>query len=391
MKILFTTFAYYPETSGVPIVVKYLAEGLAERGHHVCVATRKNGHDLLDEEFVNGVEIHRFDIGQTITKKNTGNIHGFINFVKDFEKDVLVLECIQCHTTDILLPYLPDMNCKVVIHSHGGPGIHQQFLKWDTNLKHSIGNTHNWFRWKKYYKRTLPHYSKYIDLVVCLSLCASDLDYMTTTMANVEIVENAAHEMFFSETPSVIDVQDLLHISNKRYILCIANYVPNKGQKDIIQAYSRISSGDCSLVLIGSKKNSYYEELSRCADSVNEKEGKEVKLLTGIDRKYFPAILHGSELFVMASEHEEYPVSLVEAMATGTPFISTDAGCARILPGGVTVSKRNDLRMAMQMLVMHPELLEKYGKQGRLYALANNTTEAAVTKLETILSNLLLS
>ena len=91
---------------------------------------------------------------------------------------------------------------------------------------------------------------------------------------------------------------------------------------------------------------------------------------------------------MMASEHEEYPVSLVEAMAVGTPFISTDAGCARILPGGVTVTDRRDLRMVLQMLVNHPEMLEKYGRQGKNYALENNQTEKAVEKLESILKNI---
>ena len=48
MKILFTTFSYYPETSGVPVVVQYLAEGLAKRGHNVSVVTCMNGHDYAE-------------------------------------------------------------------------------------------------------------------------------------------------------------------------------------------------------------------------------------------------------------------------------------------------------------------------------------------------------
>lgn len=388
MKILFTSFAYYPQTSGVPIVVQYLAEGLAKKGHAVGVVTRKNGHDFPDMENVNGVDIYRFDIGQTLTKKNTGDIEGYIKFVKEYDKDVLVLECVQCHTTDILLEYLPEMKCKVVIHSHGGPGVHQKFLKWDTNIKHSIGNTHNWFRWKKYYGETLPRYAPYIDAVICLSLCASDLDYMTSTMKRVDIVENAAHNIFFDESLYHKDVKDVLQIRGKRYILCIANYVPNKGQVDIINAYSRIDAKDCSLVLIGSKKNAYYEKLKRLADKINVSNRKEVRLFVGVDRSLFPAIIKGAEVFIMASEHEEYPVSLVEAMAVGTPFISTDAGCARILPGGVTVTTRDDLRMVLQMLVNHPEMLEKYGRQGKSYSMENNQTKNAVIKLESILKDI---
>lgn len=387
MKILFTSFAYYPQTSGVPIVVQYLAEGLARNGHDVCVATRKNGFDFPDSEIINGVEVHRFGIGQTLTKRNTGDIGEYIDFVKNWEKDILVLECIQCHTTDILLKYLPEMNCKVVIHSHGGPGIHQKFLKWETNLKYSIGNTHNWLRWKRYYGKDLLQAAPYIDAVVCLSLCASDLDYMASKMRRVEIVENAAHNLFFDESLYEKDIVESLQITNRKYILCIANYIPNKGQMAVLKAYSEINAKDCSLVFIGSKKNAYYEELQSYAESINKLKGKEVKLLTAIDRGLFPSIIHHAELFVMASEHEEYPVSLVEAMAVGTPFLSTDAGCARILPGGVTVTERKELRMALQVLIDNPELLERYGAQGKRYALDNNTTDAVVRKFETILLN----
>lgn len=388
MKILFTTFSYYPQTSGVPIVVQYLAEGLVKRGHSVGVVTRKNGYDFPDRENVNGVNVYRFNIGQTLAKRNIGDIDGYIKFVKEYEKDVLVLECVQCHTTDILLEYLPEMKCKVVIHSHGGPGIKQKFLRWNTNIKHSVGNTHNWYRWRKYYGKTLPKFSQYVDAVICLSLCASDLDYMTSIMKRVEIVENAAHDIFFDESLYKKEVKDVIHVSNEHYILCIANYVPNKGQYDIINAYSKINADNISLVLIGSKKNAYYEKLKKLSDKVNTMESKEVVLLTGIDRSFFPSIIKGADVFMMASAHEEYPVSLVETMAVGTPFISTDAGCARLLPGGVTVTDRGELRMVLQMLVRHPEMLERYGRQGKCYALENNQTEKAVMKFESILNDI---
>ena len=57
MKILFTSFAYYPETSGVPIVIQYLAEGLVHKGHSVSVATRVNGKHLSAHEVINGVNL----------------------------------------------------------------------------------------------------------------------------------------------------------------------------------------------------------------------------------------------------------------------------------------------------------------------------------------------
>ena len=388
MKILFTTFSFYPETSGVPVVVQYLAEGLAKKGHNVSVVTCMNGHDYNVQETLNGVTIYRFNWGVDLFKNKYGEYQEYIKFVTEFPKDILILECLQCHTTDILLPYLKYMNCKVVLHSHGGPGIHQKMFRWDTNITHSIGNTHNWFRWKRYYKSTLPAFSKYIDAILCLSLCASDLHYMKKHMKRVEILENAANDIFFDEYKQSQDFSSVLNIKAKKYILCIANYIPNKGQLDIVKAFANIKDKNYALVCIGSSKNEYYERVLNEANLISHKYGKEIHLLTGINREYFPSIISHASLFVMGSEHEEYPVSLIEAMACGTPFVSTDAGNARILPGGITVTNRSELSDFMDAVVSNGELWQRLGSQGKDYALRHNKIEIIISQLESILNSL---
>lgn len=388
MKVLFTTFSYYPETSGVPVVVQYLAEGLAKKGHNVSVVTCMNGHDYKVQETLNGVTIYRFNWGLTLFKKKYGEYQEYIKFVTEFPKDIIILECLQCHTTDILLPYLKYMNCKVLLHSHGGPGINQKIFRWDTNIIHSIGNTHNWFRWKKYYNSTLPSLSKYIDVVLCLSLCASDLRYMKKYMKRVEILENAANDIFFDKNKQSLDFSSVLNIKAKKYILSIANYIPNKGQIAIVKAFANIKDEDYALVCIGSSKNEYYEKVLKEASFISHKYGKEIHLLTGVSREYFPSIISHASLFVMGSEHEEYPVSLIEAMACRTPFVSTNAGCARILPGGITVMERTELSDFMDAVISNSELSERLRNQGFLYSSRNNRIEEIIKRLECIISTI---
>ena len=388
MKILFTTFSLKQEKRDVPVIEQYLAEGLAKKGHNVSVVTCMNGHDYNVQETLNGVTIYRFNWGVNLFKNKYGEYQEYIKFVTEFPKDILILECLQCHTTDILLPCLKYMNCKVVLHSHGGPGIHQKMFRWDTNITHSIGNTHNWFRWKRYYKSTLPSFSKYIDAILCLSLCASDLHYMKKHMKRVEILENAANDIFFDEYKQSLDFSSILNLKAKKYILCIANYIPNKGQLAIVKAFANIKDKDYALVCIGSSKNEYYERVLNEVNLISHKYGKEIHLLTGINREYFPSIISHASLFVMGSEHEEYPVSLIEAMACGTPFVSTDAGNARILPGGITVTNRSELSDFMDAVVSNGELGQRLGSQGKDYALKHNKIEIIISQLESILYSL---
>lgn len=386
MKILITSFTYNPETSGVSIVTQYIAEGLCKLGHDVTVVTRTNGHDFPSTELINGVHVIRFNMGLNLFKKNVGDCEAYIECVKNTPKDVLIMECVQCHTTDILLPYLPEMQCKIILHSHGGPGINMSMFGWEGDILHTIGHTHNWWRFKEYYKKTLPTAAKYVDQVICLSLCASDLNYMNKTFSKVTILENAADDMFFDDNLYDNEVTKIIGTEKGDYILCIANYIQNKSQLDILHAFEKMKDKTISLVFIGSMETAYSLKLKKEVERSKDL-SKRVKLLTHVDRGLFPSLIHNARMFVMASKHEEYPVSLVEAMAAGTPFVSTNAGCARILPGGV-VADRPDLSLFMDMINSMQDMRERLGRQGKSYAIENNKKSKVVQKLNQIIQAL---
>ena len=387
MKIIFTTFSYYPERSGVPIVVQYLAEGLANKGHMVCVATRKNGNNFPDDEVINGVRVKRFDIGLTLTKRQTGNVEEYIEFVKNYPKDILVLECLQCHTTDILLPYLSEMKCRIAIHSHGTPGIKMKMFEWSGDWIHTIGHIVNWFRFKRYYKKILPKYVDAVDVGISLSLCSSDMAYFTGHLKKVSIVENAANDAFFDESLYKKDIADVLPLKSRKYIVNISNFGDRKNQLALIREFEKANLKNCALVLIGSQKNAYYDRVCKLADEVMKRTGCEIIVKYGIDRQYFPAIIAHAMLFVMTSKFEEYPVSLVEAMAVGTPFVSSIVGNAHTLPGGIVARNFGEVSILLKTLSENPSILKRTGKQGKRYALENNTVRAAVANFESVLLN----
>ena len=384
MTILFTTFSYYPETSGVPIVVQYLAEGLSAKGHNVNVVTRKNGKDLPSVETLNGVTVYRFDFGQNLFKIPTGDVKAYTDFVISFKKDVLVMECLQCQTTDILLPLLKKMNCRVFLHTHGAPGLKMTPFAWEGDFVHSIGHIHNWLRWKYYYKFFFPKYCKVIKAGICLSLCSSDIAYLNKHLNCVHIVENAADNMFFDKEAQNEDVSEVISIHSKRYLLNISNFSDRKNQKLLIKEFTHSEVNDCALVLIGSRDNEYSRLLRNIAQELNKK-GKEILILQGISRRLFPAIIRKASVFVMTSKWEEYPVSLVESMSVGTPFISTPVGNAHILPGGVTSRDNKEIRSLIRSFLSDQTLLAKYGEQGEGYACKYNKKEFAVGRFESIL------
>ena len=144
MRILFVSEDYFPKTSGVPVVVKYLAEGLSERGFSVSVLTTLPAECIKREEVINGVSVFRYNIYRDIFQGIHGEKEDFRRFVTDNSFDAIVVECGQAITTDCLTPILPKMKSPLVLHAHGLSGLLLKPFTKKTDLYHTIGNTYSW-------------------------------------------------------------------------------------------------------------------------------------------------------------------------------------------------------------------------------------------------------
>ena len=154
-----------------------------------------------------------------------------------------------------------------------------------------------------------------------------------------------------------------------------------------MDSFAKTGLNDVSLVLIGSKPNTYYHKCVKYAEKLKAKYGLDIQILDGIERNLFPAIIKKADLFAMTSKWEEYPVSLVEAMAVGTPFLSTPVGNAHILPGGITSRYDEELPSLLKTLLSNHSLLEQFGYQGKEYALKHNTLTTVLDNYELILKS----
>lgn len=385
MKILITTFGYIPDRSGVPAVAKYLAEGLAGKGHELHIATAFNGNNVPAIESINGVTVHRFNIWQNLFKKNKGDIVGYVDFVKRLSMDVLIMECLMCDTTDVLLPHLKELHCKIIIHAHGAPWINYRFFSIKDNLKHTIGNTYNWLRWRNY-QVLFKEASKYINATLSCSICATDYVYFSKLIKNNYIIDNSADEMFFDVQKVDVDVWKKYNIRNKKYILNIATFDSRKNQAFLIESFYKSNLDNVSLVIAGTYKNEYYYKLVNIIKDLQSKKNIDIILLDeSVKREELPCLLRNASLFCVSSKWEEYPITLVEAMACGTPFLSTMVGNAHILPGGITSRSEEEYPVLLRNLIMDQEYRDRLSQQGREFALKVNSREAVISKLEKIL------
>ena len=383
--LLLTTDDYYPRTGGVPAVSRYLCEGLAQKGYKVTVVTIK--YDSLPaKESFNGVDIVRFEIHTTRLKFISGEITEFKNYIQQANVDILINECPEALTSRCLYPILVDLKDVIkILHVHGFGGLFQYPLKINFS-----GRMLKAFKYRLFYFVYLRKYLSLYDL--CLGL--SEVDSSKTTLEKyaqrVKILRNAVDDIFFETSNRENPLLKYAQPTNKRYCLSIANYFPYKNQKGILLEFYKSVNDDISIIFIGKGSSRYFAELIAYNLELEKTYGKkDVFFLSGVAREDIPDILSNATLYLVGSFFEEFSISIIEAMAKGVPFVSTNVGNTRLLPGGVVVESISQMHKSIDLLLNNAELYKECSYRGRAYAMQNCRTEYAVDQLEKYIQDLM--
>ena len=383
--LLLTTDDYYPRTGGVPAVSRYLCEGLAQKGYKVTVVTIK--YDSLPaKESFNGVDIVRFEIHTTRLKFISGEITEFKNYIQQANVDILINECPEALTSRCLYPILVDLKDVIkILHVHGFGGLFQYPLKINFS-----GRMLKAFKYRLFYFVYLRKYLSLYDLCLCLSEVDSSKTTLEKYAQRVKILRNAVDDIFFETSNRENPLLKYAQPTNKRYCLSIANYFPYKNQKGISLEFYKSVNDDISIIFIGKGSSRYFAELIAYNLELEKTYGKkDVFFLSGVAREDIPDILSNATLYLVGSFFEEFSISIIEAMAKGVPFVSTNVGNTRLLPGGVVVESISQMHKSIDLLLNNAELYKECSYRGRAYAMQNCRTEYAVDQLEKYIQDLM--
>lgn len=127
-------------------------------------------------------------------------------------------------------------------------------------------------------------------------------------------------------------------------------------------------------------------------------------VLTGWQRN-MPHIYSGMDLMVSTSINEGTPVTLIEAMATGCPFVAPNVGGLvdltaglperregfSVYSNGILVSSRNaeSLTQAVSLLLTNSQLRERMGETAHRLALENFGQDRLIREMESLYSRFL--
>lgn len=384
MRILVTCFTYAPQKNGVQFVTQYLCEGLVRRGHEVTVLTHLH-EGLPEKEAVSGVTVERWPICTRHTI-HRGPRRQFVERVvsRQDEFDVLLNVCTQSPMTDWLLPHLGELSTPKVlqIHSVWDFVVHP----WDratlgTLVRKCWANA----RWGFYYRAHGDDFRSY-DRVLQLYEQDYSVRYFERWYGiESEILENAAEDVFHEGAPA-------LESRRERTVVCVANYTRQKNQGALVEAFLRSNvPDDWRLVLVGSTETPQLAAIRQQEASLRAELGlvssvRGVEFRTGVPREETVRLVKTASIYAMSSQREAFPVSLVEAMSAGVPWVSTDVGIARWLPGGVVASvEGGGFKAALERLAGDGAERARLGSQGFDYAAEHFRIDDKVAQMERVL------
>lgn len=165
---------------------------------------------------------------------------------------------------------------------------------------------------------------------------------------------------FMVDEQSGSQVRASLGISPETFLLGkVGRYDPFKDHDNLLSALYelQVSGIDFKCLLVG---RGLTTENSELIARINELRLTDRVILAG-QRTDIPAVMNALDLHVLSSSSEGFPNVLAEAMACGTPAVSTDVGDAGEIVGdpALLCPPRNPKALSELMLAMHAEWLER--------------------------------
>lgn len=366
MRILTLSYEFPPIGGGGSGVVKGLSAEFVRTGHTVDVVTM-GFQGLPEEETVDGISIHRVDCNRQSESKCTA---------REALRYVLKARPV--------VRRLLDKNQYDIVHTHfifpdGIIAMKEAVPKGIPFIITAHGSDVPGYNPKLFFKFVHPFLKIFWRRVTrSAALLVSPSETLAT------LIESVGPDTPVLVIPNGISEEKFQPAEKVNQILVATRLVKRKGVQYLLKA---IAGGavEWPTKIIGSGE--YQSELSE----LNDKLGKPAELLGWVSNESdeFRDLLQQSSVYVLPSDFENFPVSLLEAMAAGSAIVTTKGhGCEEVVGDAaelVTTGSQDEqkcveeIRAALQRITTDAEYCASLGKRART-RLEDNFTWRAVAK-----------
>jgi len=317
---------------GAERVMSELANNLAQKEtlnvHLVLLAKSEDFYEIS-----NNVTVYRLGF------ENKGRINKVLSEVRTFKR---LRKILKTHKPDAVLSFMEKYNSFTILAS-AFLGLHIFVSDRSNPLKRLPKSTE--------LLRKLTY--KYATGIIAQTQFAKDILEVKTKNKNIRVIPNPVKK-----------IKSYPAICKKKIILNVGRLVPEKGQKYLIEAFSKLDNNkDWKLLIFGD--GPLRNELINQIKKLNLE--NQVELMGSV--KNIDKWLAKASIFVFPSISEGFPNALAEAMVSGLPVVSFDcnAGPREIIVDGVNgilvpAGNINQMTIEVNQLIINKNLRIKLGQ-----------------------------
>lgn len=381
MKVLITTPTFPPYNSGLGNAAMRQAQALISLGVEVVVAT--GGASRNTREDGNGWRVEEFNVSGSDSLVNPirGNAGSYRDFLLGSKFDVILMNAWQTWSTDLCLRHLADIPGKKILYSHC---LSTNVVFWDRPFK----SLARYLLWRPYFFR-LKGVLRQLDALIALAPTGCDTRFEDVKMARalgvpIFVVPNAISEEAMRSLEG-----GLLSREHRNQIMSVGSYDWLKGHDFVLRTYAMSAAKNAiALKFFGQEFTPYVEKLKRLAVELGIAD-QFLSFHEGVSGNELLEEYKKSLAFVFGSRTECQPLVLLDAMATGTPFVSRSSGCIDSLPGGFAAFNEKLAAASLDRLLSDTKDWAAYSAAGIAAVRERHYPEAAGRKLGNVFTEIL--
>ena len=371
MRILLTSPIYPPLNSGLGNAVFIQATSLVKAGHEVTVATGGQ----RNSELVEGVTVETFCItgANCLFQPIHGEVDVYLDFLRQGNWDVILINGWQNWATDLLLRSSTKISGRKILYSHG---ISTNSFFLNQPLKSCL----RYLSWRPYWWG-LGSYIKKLDGMIFLASNGlaprfDDLSIAKNSKVPISVIPNSLSKFALESLAEPHASQN-----SRNCLIAVGSYQWQKGFDFVIRAFAAsLVYNRFTLHLYGQEYSSYCASLRDLMKRLELPE-KSVVFHQKVSGKDLLFEYRRARLVLSGSHSECQPLALIDANASGVPFISRNSGCIQFMPGGTVVSTFQEMANQINMLVNEPLKWQNFSDAGRRAAYELYQPDRNVQKL----------
>lgn len=265
-----------------------------------------------------------------------------------------------------------------IIHAHSSKAGLLARLAAKIANKPIIFTAHGWG-----FKPNVPIFRRYM-VRICETICSLLTDkiicvseYDRSLAELYKVAKSSQLRMIFNGVPDTNLMANPGNLSIK--IIMVARFEEPKQQEKLITYFSNISSDSVKLILVGDGPN-----LPQAIELAKTMGVADRVIFTG-DRDDVAQLLADAHIFVLLSDYEGLPLSVIEAMRAGLPVIASNVGgipeeVMDGISGFLVEDDRSSITEKLNLLIESPSLRIQMGKEGRKIYLSKLHIDAMIDK-----------